>query len=305
MAQLNLSFEDLASVICLACHIGNADGDFTEGEMTAIIQALTEQYNFSGREDLLKSYVNAGMNMQPMDAIKHIAAFGPAEKQWASNFFVKVAVADGNLEESEKSLYWDIMDKCGLPDHNLESGSSSSAPSNNTQPTKTEASLERQTCVTVNYKRVQGDICDGSIQYVQYDRGKNVRDNVFHWFDDAETLQFFRRSNTLAGINEKLGLAAGWKLIMVYARKEYWADPKLNRVGSVVAEEEVYGPVFFVLENEDKALMGFNYKSFIQRFIEILNSLDGSIMVSGEDNPELSRRYLVTALTELGRLREV
>ncbi len=256
MATLNLSYEDLASVICLAVHLANADGNVTDDEMEAIVRSITDQYNFEGKQDLLKEYINDGMNMQPQEALKRIAAFGPTEKQWTSNFFVKTIVADGNLEENEKSLYWDIMDKCGLPDHNLE-GSSDSA--------QTEASLERQTAVTVNYKRVKADICDGAVQYVQWDRGVNVREKVFGWFQDAESLQFFRRSRALDAINKEMGLAAGWNLVMIFAPKEYWADPKPNRVGSRIAGEAIWGPVLFVLENDDKTLMGFNYKSFMKR----------------------------------------
>ncbi len=295
MATLNLSYEDLASVICLAVHLANADGNVTDDEMEAIVKSITDQYNFEGKQDLLKEYINDGMNMQPQEALKRIAAFGPTEKQWTSNFFVKTIVADGNLEENEKSLYWDIMDKCGLPDHNLE-GSSNSA--------QTEANLERQTAVTVNYKRVKADICDGAVQYVQWDRGVNVREKVFGWFQDAESLQFFRRSRALDAINKEMGLAAGWNLVMIFAPKEYWADPKPNRVGSRIAGEAIWGPVLFVLENDDKTLMGFNYKSFIQRLLEILYSLDNGILVAGEENPQLSRRYFETALTELGTLKE-
>lgn len=295
MATLNLSYEDLASVICLAVHLANADGNVTDDEMEAIVRSITDQYNFEGKQDLLKEYINDGMNMQPQEALKRIAAFGPTEKQWTSNFFVKTIVADGNLEENEKSLYWDIMDKCGLPDHNLE-GSSNSA--------QTEANLERQTAVTVNYKRVKADICDGAVQYVQWDRGVNVREKVFGWFQDAESLQFFRRSRALDAINKEMGLAAGWNLVMIFAPKEYWADPKPNRVGSRIAGEAIWGPVLFVLENDDKTLMGFNYKSFIQHLLEILYSLDNGILVAGEENPQLSRRYFETALTELGTLKE-
>ena len=301
MATLNLSYEDLASVICLAVHLANADGNVTDDEMEAIVKSITDQYNFEGKQDLLKEYLNDGMNMQPMEALKRIAAFGPAEKQWTSNFFVKTIVADGNLEENEKSLYWDIMDKCGLPDHNLEADDSASSSANSSQP---EPNLARQIAIAINYKRVNASLCDGAIQYVQWDRGQNIREKVFHWFSDAESLQFFRKSRLLDAINEKMGFAAGWKLIMVYANKDYWADPKPNRAASVIVDENIYGPVLFVLENQDKTLMGFNYKSFIQHFIEILNAIDNSIMVVGEENPQLSRRYLETALTELASLQE-
>ena len=298
MATLNLTYEDLASVICLAVHLANADGNVTDDEMEAIVRAITDQYDCEGKQDLLKEYINDGMNMQPTEALKRIAAFGPAEKQWTSNFFVKTIVADGNLEENEKSLYWDIMDKCGLPDHNLEGGSSSDSAAK-----ETDIRLDYQTCVTVSYRRVNESICDGSVDYVQYERSANVRQKVFEWFSDAESLQFYRRSKTLDYLNAKLELAGDWHLIMVYAKKDYWADPKPNRAGTLVAGEDVFGPVLFVLENNDKTLMGFNYKSFIEKLLGELYALDNGILVAGEEEPALTRRYLVTALTALGALK--
>lgn len=289
MANLNLSYDDLASVICLAIHLADADGNITDDEMGAIIKSMRDQYDFEGQDDLLREYVSDGMNMQPMDAIRHIAAFGPTEKQWASNFFAKTVVADGNLEENESSLYWDIVEKCGLPEHNLEG-------------TEYDFKFDKQTCVTINYRRVNESICDGYVEYVQYDRNANVREKVFQWFRDAETLQFYRNSSTLEHLNAKLGFSKGWHLIMVYANKDYWSDPKLNRAGSVIAGKDIYGPVFFVLEHDDKTLMGFNYKSFVKILLNELYALDNGVFVVGEEQPGLSRRYLVTALTALDSL---
>ena len=303
MATLNLSYEDLASVICLAAHLANADGNVSDEEMEAIVKSITDQYNFEGRGDLLKEYINAGLNMQPQEALQRIAAFGPVEKQWTSNFFVKTIVADGNLEESEKSLYWDIMEKCGLPEHNLESGSQDSGSSSSASE-DTEASLALQTCVAVNFRNVQDNIFDGFVQFPQFQRkGTSIRNEVFDWFG-LETLQFERRSRGIDALNEHLGLGGGWKLIMIYGRAEHWENPGYNKLGSLVAGEDVYGPVFFVLENGDKALMGFNYKSFLVKLINLFNSIDESVMVQGENNPELSRRYLITALTAVAALKE-
>lgn len=119
MAHLNLSYEDLASVICIAACIAGVDGSADDSEVAAIIKSLTDQYNFEGQADLLRSYLADGSHMDPNDAVRRIAAFGPVEKQWASNFFAKTIVADNVLDEREKALYWKVMDICGLPDNNL------------------------------------------------------------------------------------------------------------------------------------------------------------------------------------------
>lgn len=119
MVTLNLSYNDLAAVICLAAHLANADGEITEDEINAIIKELTDQYDFEGENDLLNEYLKDGMSMEPMEAARLIAAFNPVAKQWTSNFFAKTVAADGELSDKEKSLYWEIQDRCGLPDNNV------------------------------------------------------------------------------------------------------------------------------------------------------------------------------------------
>lgn len=120
MAILNLSYDDLASVICAASYIAFRDEELADAEVEAIVKSLTDQFNFEGRQDLLRSYLQDGSNMDINDAVRRIAAFGPAEKQWTSNFLVKTAVADQELTESEKEAYFKIQEICGLPDHNLD-----------------------------------------------------------------------------------------------------------------------------------------------------------------------------------------
>ncbi len=119
MAHLNLNYDELTSVLCLALHLANADGNIDDTESKAILKALTDQYDFDDKEDLLKEYLADAFKMEPAEALIHLAAFGQEEKQWASNFFVKTIVADNELTEDEKQLYWKIQDLCKLPDHNL------------------------------------------------------------------------------------------------------------------------------------------------------------------------------------------
>lgn len=296
MAHLNLSFEDLASVICLACHLGNADGDFSETEMKAILTTLGEQYNFEGREDLLRQYINAGFQMEPQEAIRRISAFGPVEKQWTSNFFVKTIVADDNLEESEKSLYWDIMEKCGLPEHNLggESGSNeSSSPK--------ESPLKNQVIIAFSPRKVNEDIADTVISYVEYPfEQENLRSDLFKWFKDPESLQFCRKSAVLEKLNGVLGLNNGWHLLLVYAKPDHWAHPALNKAATFIdGESTVYGPALLLAEGEGKVAKGCQFESFVSTILGKLYEMDNNFLIAGEDSPALTRRYLVTALSAL------
>ncbi|MBR3405552.1 MAG: TerB family tellurite resistance protein [Bacteroidales bacterium] len=119
MTYLNLSYEDLASVLCLAIHLADADGNIDDTESAAIIKALTDQYNFEGKDDLLKEYLDSAFKMEPAEALIHVAAFDANAKQWTSNFLVKTIVADNVLTDREKELYWKIQELCKLPDNNL------------------------------------------------------------------------------------------------------------------------------------------------------------------------------------------
>ena len=295
MAHLNLSFEDLASVICLACHLGNADGDFSEDEMKGIITALGEQYNFEGREDLLRQYINAGFEMNPQEALRRISAFGPAEKQWTSNFFVKTIVADGNLEESEKSLYWDIMEKCGLPEHNLDSGE------NNSSNAPKESPLANQVCISFTPRLVSGEVSDTTIDFVEYPFDEaNLRDAIFEWFCNPETLQFCRRGNVINALNEELGLQNGWHFLLVYARQDHWLHPYVNKAATLIADgDTVYGPALLLVEGDGKVAKGCQFESFVSAALGKLYNLDNNFLIAGEDSPALTRRYLVTALSAL------
>ena len=119
MAHLNLNYDELASVLCLAFHLAGADDHFDDREKLAIYKALTDQYDFEGKDDLLNEYITSASEMKLIDALKYVSDFGPAEKQWASNFFVKTIIADKELTEEEKQLYWKIQEMCDLPDNNL------------------------------------------------------------------------------------------------------------------------------------------------------------------------------------------
>ncbi|MBR4739826.1 MAG: TerB family tellurite resistance protein, partial [Bacteroidales bacterium] len=75
MAHLNLSYDELTAVLCLAFHLANADGRIDECEAQAILKALTDQYNFEDKDDLLKEYLESAYEMKPADALVHLAGF--------------------------------------------------------------------------------------------------------------------------------------------------------------------------------------------------------------------------------------
>jgi len=291
MANLNLSFDELASVICLAIHLGTADDEFSDQEGKAIIDALTDQYNFEGKTDLFKQYWDKACKMDPEDAIRHLQSFGPAEKQWASNFFAKVIVADDNLEESEKDLYWHIQNVCDLPDNNLSGDDSNS--SNFT---------EGEVFPIIRYRKVNGSIYDGLVEYLQL--SSNVRNNIFTYFGDPETLTFFRVSEPLTKLRSLMDLDVENRLILIYCQDKFLSKLVPNKTASLLTAEDVNSPLLFAIEDREKGLHGFSSPEQVKQLLRSLRSLCGaSFMIDGERNEALSDRYLHLALTELGDIQ--
>lgn len=298
MAHLNLSYEDLCAVICLSLHLANADGNVSDKECEAIIKAITDQYDFSGRDDLLREYLGDGQNMEPQDALQRIKNFGPAEKQYTSNFFAKTIVADGQLDENEKDLYWQIQDVCGLPENDLAGNSgASSAPTASSNATGYAADV----CVVIRYQLYQQGIYDGRIQFWTYNG--NVKNNIFDFYNNPERLYFFRTGGEITYLDNMLHnmgkLPSNRHLVMIY-NPEYKITP--NKAGSIVAKEPVFGEVFFAVEGPDKDLHGFPTRASISDFLRLLDALgsaQGGLLVQGENNPSLSRRYYITGLNAI------
>lgn len=298
MAHLNLSYNDLCAVICIAMHLADIDGNTTDEECEAIIKAITDQYNFDGKEDLLKEYISDAKNMDVQEALQRIKNFGPAEKQYTSNFFAKTIVADGQLDENEKSLYWQIQDVCGLPDNDLAGDSQSSSA---TTASSNSAGYKKDVCVVIRYQLYQQGVYDGRIQFWTYNG--DVKSNIFGFYNNPEQLYFFRTGGEMTYLDNMLHnmgqLPSNRHLVMIY-NPEYKLTP--NKAGNIVAKEPVFGEVFFAVEGPDKDLHGFPTRASISEFLRLLDALgsaQGGLLVQGENNPSLSRRYYITGLNAI------
>jgi len=95
--------------------MARVDGSFTESEFKEILAGLKDQYKFEDRDELLEAYIKAADEMDIKKAIDIIKAFGPSEKQFASDMLFRTVAADGKLADEESDTYREILEVCELP----------------------------------------------------------------------------------------------------------------------------------------------------------------------------------------------
>lgn len=282
MADLKLSYDELTAIIHLAARLAYADGQFSDEEMNGLVGYLTYIYNFEGQEDLLKSYWEDASKMDTGDAIKLLQGVGDLEKQFASNMFVKVIAADGNIDESEKELYFKLMDICSLPTHNLTA--------------EAEAPAITPIFPAIHYKNVFNLYLDGEVLYPQI--AEDTRNKIFELFE-AETLSFWRNSAGLNFLNDKLK-QDGKSLIMIFKKD----NTIPNKIGTLLADNDpVNGPILFAWEDDKKMLYGFESKEDVKYLLELLDSItEGMLLLDNSNNKSLAQRNFQTALSKLENL---
>lgn len=262
MAYLNLSYEDLASVICLAIHLANADGKIDDVETEAIIRAILDQYNVDGQGDLLKEYLNDGMNMEPSEALKRIAAFGAEEKQFTSNFFVKTICADEKLTDEEKELYFKIMEICALPDHNLGEVS-------NSQP-KEEDEAIIPAYILAKFNGVANLRQSANTNWDLLGREMEA------WMG-CDGIQVVRYTKALNALTEQLNLNKRHLVFLV--GKRFNREVGDNATATILygGGQELYGDIVFALEtDEGYEIEGIRSQNLLSKAFAVINeAVDG------------------------------
>ena len=115
MAHLNLNYDELTAIISIGISLMGIDGYRDKREAMDLIKSVTDQYNFEDKVDLLESYLEDAEKMDSAVAIYLLKKVGIAEKQFASNLFANIIIADGELDPSEKEAYLQLVDVCELP----------------------------------------------------------------------------------------------------------------------------------------------------------------------------------------------
>ena len=114
-----MTYEDLKAIISIADLLANLDGDSDQREITSIVKSVHDAYNISA-DDLLK-LMRESEDMPVAEAMDRIAHLIQEEKNFTSNLFGNVILADKVLTDKEKETYWKLQEYCRLPDFNPDS----------------------------------------------------------------------------------------------------------------------------------------------------------------------------------------
>lgn len=110
--NINLNDLDLMAMFRVAQEIAHADGDITPIEGEIFIKYAAPLGMTQGRMD---RFINSATRMDLEDAYETLKELEPELKQYASNFFAEVALADGDVSDEENDIYANVMETCDLP----------------------------------------------------------------------------------------------------------------------------------------------------------------------------------------------
>lgn len=110
--NINLTDLDLMAMFRVAQEIAKTDGDITTSEAEIFIKYAAPLKMNQRRMD---RFINSAMKMDLEDAYETLKELEPELKQYASNFFAEVALADGDVSDEENDIYANVMETCDLP----------------------------------------------------------------------------------------------------------------------------------------------------------------------------------------------
>ena len=267
------TFEDLAAVIKICYGTARADGDFSDEEFVTIINGLKAQYNFEGRNDLLKEYIAAADKMSYDEAIERIKRFDEEEKQFTSDMLYMVIATDGRLDPEEQEVYKEMINVCGLP---LFTGAEKYANEEDGQEEElNEHDAIIPAYIVVNFYGI------ATLHQSENEDWSSLEADIASWLGCDGGVQVVRFTKPLNAISEALNLN-GCHLVFLMARRGYGDKTVGDNMPATIlygGGYPLYGNIAFALET-DKGyeVEGFRSRKLLNEAYDVINqAVDGLI----------------------------
>lgn len=274
--KLNLSSEDLAAVISISLLMAKMDDDFVQIELEAIVSTLLEQYDFSGKEDLLNQYVEYANNMDFKEVVQRLSKFGSNEKQFLFDMLTRTMAADGKITPEEKSLYQKCVDAFCLP-----------SATGHTAATTVDPDVIAPTFITYNYTPYNNRY-EGVVFPNQMPKGKNFHNWMFEY---CKTKTFTKWVDTmlLKAFTEKMNLSGGRKLALLQSDGQYSSTQ--NQVGTALSGGyPLKQDVQLCLISPEGMFEGFTHKSVVIWLVKAIDAIfDGLSLIDLIDGSDTSK----------------
>ena len=260
---MRVTLETLAAIYRLSKHLIFADDDPSDAEIEKIVKFLS---NFEGLDvNAQQQIVEYGTeHLDDTQAVKLIAALDDDAKQEVANLFAQIVLADGELTEDEKKLYWQIQELCGLPDAQDEDTSENTAPASDGNDAIIPAFL------VVNY--------DGftSVQQSENEDWDTLGDELSAWIGADGRVEVVRYTRPLNALSEQLGLN-GRHLVFMVARNGYACTVGDNMPATLLygGGYPIMGNIVFALETDK----GYEIEGITSRGLlsKVFNAVDGAV----------------------------
>lgn len=260
-----MTYEDLKAIISIADVLANLDGDSDQREVTSIVKSVHDAYDISA-DDLLK-LMRESAEMSVEEAMSRIAQLTQEEKNFTSNLFGNVILADKVLTDKEKETYWKLQEYCRLPDFDPESchmDALQKIVQQDTFPVPVFLTMSFDLSTFGNIKHASVLLWDLG------DRPLAALEHIYTAPGKPEP-EFYTRLHTevLDTLSEKMGFAGGeYRLSFIYDKH---GGAYNNPVTFLNDGNAMYGTCTVCLSNDKYYMKGFTDKTTVRY---LLNALD-------------------------------
>lgn len=277
---MNLSYQQLTALVCVAMEIASIDGHRSDEEILSIIRSLQEHYSLD--EATFKVLITDARNMNLERALPLLRNLGSDEKQFASDLFAQVAVADGKLTEEEKEAYYQLVQLLELP-----------VVGQNEQ--KDEFPVPVFASLYVGYGNL-GNVRTNSI--ILWDLGNRPVHSMEELSRPIDTRkypgdgrgpadEFYTKKNTkiLTLLSEKMGFSGGDSLVYVFRK----AGGDFNKPATLMNDgDEMFGSVYLCIRDSEGYVHGFKNKEelrYVLRALDILSDHECYSIIANTSQP--------------------
>lgn len=306
MANLNFDYNQLAAVVSVALILMNYDDNIDDREVLSLKKSLQDQYNIT--EDQIKELVEYAQKMEVEDALQHIKGFDAAGKQFASNFFGNIILADGQLTQAEKDVYFQLLGNCDLPNFQEESlhqnlggeqqeQQQQQAHSDESQPVSSAATMPiAPTFLSLRYVPMTNTYAQAIPTFPQFEERPITH---FKEYYGAEEIYIAHNTDVLNVLSEKINIP-GMKVGILYPK----SGGLLNKAATSLAGFDIRGSAAFCLEDEEGYAHGFTTRGDLTYLVNALEYLLNNIAFSYGDGatPGREQKIVDDALEQINQL---
>lgn len=117
---METTIETLAGIYRIAKMFMYVDDVYSDDELQPLADFLG---SFDGMDDdSVKQIIAESEKMELAHAVQLLAELDDEGKRQVAELFSRISLADGELADEEKALYWKVRELCGLPDPGDDSG---------------------------------------------------------------------------------------------------------------------------------------------------------------------------------------